>query len=160
MAATGTTASELLIDIDNIIGSKTQPNTITPTTHSDLLNNMVSVLSTTPSVGSGTSVTNLGIDINGMISSGSTVETVGGKQVYTYYNEGTGFTNPSNYALIPTGLDLSLISIIEVHGWCDYATSQTASLYASYFDANGDFRAFWTGALNRPWRLTIRYILK
>jgi hypothetical protein len=133
MAATGTTASELLTDIDNIIGSKTQPNTITPTTHSDLLNNMVKVLSGT---------------------------TVGGNQVYTYYNEGTGFTNPSNYALIPTGLDLSSISIIEAHGWCDYATNRTASLYASYFDPNGDFRAFWTGALDKPWRLTIKYILK
>lgn len=133
MVATGTTASELLTDIENIIGSKTQPNTITPTTHSDLLNNMVKVLSG---------------------------ETVGGNQVYTYYNEGTGFTNPSNYALIPTGLDLSSISVIESHGWCDYTTNQTASLYASYFDSNGDFRAFWTGALDKPWRLTIKYILK
>jgi hypothetical protein len=45
MAATGTTPSELLIDINNVIRSKDQPNTITPDTHSGLLDNMVKVLS-------------------------------------------------------------------------------------------------------------------
>lgn len=45
MAATGTTPSELIIDINNVIRSKDQPNTITPDTHSGLLDNMVKVLS-------------------------------------------------------------------------------------------------------------------
>ena len=43
--ASGTTPSELLIDINNTIRRKDQPNTITPETHSNLLDNMVKVLS-------------------------------------------------------------------------------------------------------------------
>ena len=45
MAATGTTPSELLIDNNNIIRVKDIPNSITPETHSNLLDNIVNVLS-------------------------------------------------------------------------------------------------------------------
>ena len=45
MAVTGTTAAELLIDIDSTIRVMVGVNTITPTTHSALLDNIVKVLS-------------------------------------------------------------------------------------------------------------------
>ncbi len=45
MASTGTTPAELLIDINSTIRTQTGANTITPTTHSDLLDNIVKVLS-------------------------------------------------------------------------------------------------------------------
>jgi hypothetical protein len=40
MATTATTPSELIIAIEQVIGSKTQPNSITPDTHSGLLDNI------------------------------------------------------------------------------------------------------------------------
>jgi hypothetical protein len=89
MATTATTASELLLAIDTTIRSQTAPNSITPITHSDLLDNVVRVLSGTTidnifsgttsvesllirDIGSGTSVTNLGFDVSGNIVTGTT----------------------------------------------------------------------------------------
>jgi len=45
MATTATTPSELLIAIDTTVRNQTTPNSITPITHSDLLYNVVEVLS-------------------------------------------------------------------------------------------------------------------
>ena len=45
MATTATTPSELIIAIDSTIRTKVTPNSITPQTHSDLLDNVVMVLS-------------------------------------------------------------------------------------------------------------------
>jgi len=45
MATTATTPSELYIAIDETIRSQVTPNSITPQTHSDLLDNIVLVLS-------------------------------------------------------------------------------------------------------------------
>jgi hypothetical protein len=51
MASTGTTPAELLIDINSTIRTQTGANTITPTTHSDLLDNIVRVVSGTTNNG-------------------------------------------------------------------------------------------------------------
>lgn len=126
MATTATTPSELLIAIDTTVRNQTTPNSITPITHSDLLYNVVEVLSantyttggtyissastidfstngvnysvdlselddnylpltggtitgnintntlTVQTLGTGTSVTNLGIDSSGNVVSGTT----------------------------------------------------------------------------------------
>ena len=53
MSTTATTPSELFISIDTTIRSQVQPNSITPETHSDLLYNMVEVLSANTFTNSG-----------------------------------------------------------------------------------------------------------
>lgn len=72
--ATGTTPSELLIDIYNIIESQTQTNSITPITHADLLTNMVRVLSgSTTGGGNNIEYYYINVDINAGGSQASSV---------------------------------------------------------------------------------------
>jgi hypothetical protein len=95
------------------------------------------------------------------VKAGETIKTgkkINGKDVYQLYLEGTGFTNPGSYALIPTGLSMAAVRIINAYGWCEYTEGQTAEFYSNYFDGSGNFRSFWTGALNKPWRVTIEYV--
>jgi len=74
MATTATTASELILAIDSTIRQQTARNSITPTTHSGLLDNMVQVLSavTVTSWSAGTGTNSAVLIGGGNISSGVT----------------------------------------------------------------------------------------
>jgi hypothetical protein len=78
-----------------------------------------------------------------------------GKPVYEKFLTGVGFTSSGGYVKIAHGIP-DPFTVLESWAWVDYGTNVTANLYAIYFQA-GLLRGFWGGALNKPWRVVIRY---
>ena len=142
MAATGTTPSELLIDINDIIRSKNKPNTITPETHSDLLDNMVKVLS--------------GSNYNDIISYSSGVLTFVNPDSTTY--EVTGFYTGSTEVFVTGGTynentgELTLTDNLSndrlIGG---FFTGVTIS-NTLFVDENGDDSTGQKGRLDKPFK--------